>query len=143
MASCVLQSSNFASIADFIQAEELDFFTCDANEPKIDSLNDNTIEFFDNKDKGITAGLIFGANKVHNLSDSFKIYLRNSNKNTDAEPLAISHIISKKFNRRYDHIYCSRNWQPNTVIYPYNDSVNATSDHSAVIGDFSINNDDN
>ena len=133
------KSSNFSSIADFIQEENLDFFTCDANEPKTDSLNDDDIVFFDNKDKGINAGLIFGANKVHHLKDAFKIHLKNNNQKTNAEPLAISHIISKKFNRRYDHIYCNSNWQPKIVTYPYNDSIMASSDHSAVIGDFSLN----
>jgi len=132
------KTSNFASIADFIQEMNLDFFTCDANEPKTDSLHDDDIAFFNNKDNGVNAGLIFGANKVHNLKDAFKVYLETNNQKTNTEPLAISHIISKKFNRRYDHIYCNNNWQPSIVTYPYKDSIMATSDHSAVIGDFSL-----
>ena len=129
------KSSNFASIADFIQSENIDFFTCDANEPKIDSLDNESIKFFDNKDKGVNAGLIFGGNKIHDLNDALKVYLKGMRKNTNEEPLAVSHIISKRFKRRYDHIYCSDSWLPNKVVYPYNDSINATTDHSAVIAD--------
>ena len=48
-------------------------------------------------------------------------------------------VISKKYNKRYDHIYHSSNWRPNLVTYRYSQSIEASSDHSAVIGDFTLN----
>lgn len=132
------KSSNFASIADFIGSHPLDFFTCDANEPKNDALDNNDLEFFDNKDKGYNAGLILGSNKVHELSDAFKTYIINNNIEVISNPLATSHVIAKKIHKRYDHLYHTTSWQPNAVTYPYEASIDATSDHSAVIGDFTL-----
>ena len=97
--------------------------------------DDNKMEFFDNKDKGRKASLIFGPDKVQALHDVYKSYLINNNLTTQDNPLAISHVISNKNNRRYDHIYCNDNWVTIKVCYPYNNSIKATSDHSSVIGD--------
>lgn len=137
------KSSNFASIADFIHSNSLDFFTCDANEPKNDALNDKDLEFFDNKDKGYNASLILGSKKVHSLTDAFKTYIINNNIEANNNPLATSYVIAKKFHKRYDHVYHSTIWRPNAVIYPYKSSIEASSDHSAVIGDFTLHNDRN
>ncbi len=135
------KSSNFASIADFIHDSSLDLFTCDANEPQFDSLNDSDIEFFDNGDKGKKASLIFGKNKVHNLHDAFKLYLLNNGNVSHDEPLATSYITNgkTKTKRRYDHIYCKSSWEINNISYPFDKSKIASSDHSSVIGDFTIN----
>ncbi len=130
------KSSNFASIADFLYEHDLDFFTCDANEPKVDSINDSDIVFFDNKDKGKNASLILGADKVHALNDAYKTHRINSGGELDDNPLTTSHIISKKYHRRYDHIYHNNKWKVDAVVYPYNESIDASSDHSAIIGDF-------
>ena len=132
------KSSNFASITDFLSANPVDFFTCDANEPKCDSLDKDKIEFFDNRDKGFNAGLLFGKNKVHLLDDAFKSYILENNISATDDTLAISHIVSKKYNRRYDHIYYDTKWKVDCVQYPYENSITATSDHSAVIGDFTL-----
>lgn len=130
------KSSNFASLADFIDGNYMDFFTCDANEPKIDSIDDDEIEFFDDKDNGGNASLLFGEDKVHLLKDAFKTHIENTGAVDHLSPLAVSHVISKRFKRRYDHIYCSDKWKIKDVQYPFEDSVEASSDHSAVIGDF-------
>lgn len=134
------KSSNFASIAEYIinKEDNLDFFVCDANEPKIDSSDDDKIEFFDNKDKGLNAGLIFGKNKVHKLNDAYKKYINENGLQADTIPLAVSYVISKKLNKRYDHMYSSKSWMVNNVRYPYQDSIDASSDHSSVIGDFTF-----
>ena len=134
------KSSNFATLADFIYEENLDFFACDANEPKVDSLNVDEIEFFDNKDKGKNAALILGPFAMHNLKDTLKTHLINNNIEAKGSPLATSHIVSKKYQRRYDHIYHSSNWRVDSITHPYKDSIKATSDHSAVIGDFYLDN---
>ena len=133
------KSSNFASIADFIAeySHTLDFFTCDANEPKTDSLNDNEIEFWDNRDKGYNASLIFGCNKVHPLKDAYKVYIEKTGLEIKTSPLSISHINCGS-RRRYDFIYCSNKLDVQFVAYYYKESVDASSDHSMVIGDFSF-----
>jgi len=132
------KSSNFASIADFIHNNNLDFFTCDANEPKVDSINDKDIVFFDSKDKGKNAALIFGEDKVHSLSDAYKSYLLNNRLDTNQEPLATSHKVSNRIPKRYDHMYYSNRWKVKIVRYPFDRSIKATSDHSAIIGDFCL-----
>ncbi|RPH52222.1 MAG: hypothetical protein EHM85_03795 [Desulfobacteraceae bacterium] len=131
------KSSNFASIADFIaeKGQKLDFFTCDANEPKTDALDDDEVEFADNRDKGYNASLIFGKNKVHALRDAYKIHIQKSKLPIRTNPLATSHVNGGS-HRRYDFIYCSKEWDVQHVSYPYKESVSASSDHSIVIGDF-------
>mgnify|MGYP003588629008 CR=1 FL=1 len=131
------KSSNFASIADFIaeKGDTLDFFACDANEPKTDALDDNEVQFWDNRDKGSNASMIFGVNKVHTLRDAYKIYIQKSNIPARTNPLATSHVTGGS-HKRYDLIYCSKEWDVQYVSYPYEESVGASSDHSMVIGDF-------
>ncbi|MDA9004247.1 hypothetical protein N9J28_00410 [bacterium] len=133
------KASNFASIADFISSHALDFFSCDANEPKIDSLYYENLKFFDNGDKGRNASLIFGVDRVHELSDSYRQYVSFLGDQLDLDPMVTSHIIAKKYRRRYDHIFSSKAWSVLNVKYPYEESIQATSDHSAVIADFLFN----
>ncbi len=134
------KSSNFASIADFISehSDNLDFFTCDANEPKVDSLDDGKIVFWNRGDKGYNASLIFGSQKIHPLNDAYKLYLLKNGIKRRTDPLATSHI-NRGTPRRYDFIYCANTWDIQHIAYPYKESVNASSDHSMVIGDFSSN----
>ena len=102
------KASNFASIADFISSNALDFFSCDANEPKIDSLYYENLKFFDNGDKGRNASLIFGVDRVHDLSDSYRQYVSCQGDQVNHDPMAVSHIIAKRYRRRYDHIFSSK-----------------------------------
>jgi len=131
------KSSNFASIADFMEQHDnvLDFACFDANEPKMDSMDEQKLQFFDNRDKGRCASLILGENKVHSLNDSFVRFLKMKHERIQTNPLAVSYITGKE-KRRYDYILCSKKWQPIHVEYPYTNSINASSDHSIVIGDF-------
>jgi hypothetical protein len=133
------KSSNFASIADFIaeKGDTLDFFVCDANEPKTDALDDNEVEFWPRggRDKGFNANMIFGLNKVHTLRDAYKIHIQKSKLPIQTKPLATSHVNGGS-HKRYDFIYCSKEWDVLHVSYPYEESVSASSDHSIVIGDF-------
>lgn len=133
------KSSQYSALADFISSRYLDFFSCDANEPRIDALNENELIFFDQGDSGKSAGLLFGKNKVHQLSDAYKRYLNNKEKPGDLpSPLAVSYIVSKQKPRRFDHIYAADKWTVDRVSYPYEASIKASSDHSAVIGEFSL-----
>ena len=131
--------SNFASIVDFLyQENRLDFFSCDANEPKVDSLFESELEFWDNHDKGRYASLLFGQNKVHGLRDSLREFLIKRGQTVTSNPLVISHE-TRNNQRRYDFIYNSIRWTPLNIEYPYQESLNASSDHSMVIGDYELN----
>jgi len=133
------KSSQYTALADFMGSRYLDFFSCDANEPRIDALDENKVTFFDHGDAGKSAGLILGKTKVHQLSDAYKRYLmdKGNSDNLDS-PLAISHIASKHQPRRSDHIFAADKWTVDSLSYPYGASIKASSDHSAVIGEFSL-----
>lgn len=129
------KSSNFASLADFLEATTIDFLCCDANEPKTDSLRWSEVEFFNNRDKGQCAAMIFGEAPQHGLLDSYKQHLQNKGESANASPLAISHFVSGQ-PRRYDHILHSPQWQVVAMSYDYNSAKQATSDHAIVVADF-------
>ena len=132
------KASNFAAIADYLEAnKEIDFACFDANEPKVDSLNTRELEFWGkNGDHGEAASLILGANRVHNLEDSYRLFA-SANEVEDRE-LPISHL-TRGVPRRYDYILSSSRWQVVSVDYPYDSSIAATSDHSLVVSDFIAN----
>jgi len=124
------KGSNFASIAEFLHLNnDLDFFCCDANEPKIDSFDSDKLEFWEHKGRGRFASLIFGGNKVHHLNDTVT-----SNTKIFKE-LPVSYY-ARKVARRYDHIYKSDRWNTKELRYDYDNSKLASSDHSIIIGDF-------
>jgi hypothetical protein len=128
------KSSNFASIASFLYLHSIDLFTCDANEPKVDSYDEQLIECFDNRDKGKNASLLFGKNKVHDFVDSYKAYAKSVNLSIDS---GFTHITGKK-PKRYDFIYGNKNWKILSSTSYYKEAVNATSDHAILITDYSI-----
>jgi hypothetical protein len=131
------KSSNFATIADFMEqnTDILDFACFDANEPEIDSMDDDELRFWDNRDNGFNASLILGKNKVHCLDDSYVTFLKTQHMHINTNPLTVSHKTGNK-TRRYDYLLCSSKWRPNYVDYPYDRSILASSDHSIIIGDF-------
>lgn len=122
------KSSNFASLASFIDSHPIDIMTCDANEPKVDAINDEEIVFFDNRDKGKMASLLFGCNKIHNLKDTYKQYSIAHSQSLEA---GYTHITGNN-KKRYDHIYCRSNWKVLSSIVSYYESINASSDHGLV-----------
>lgn len=129
------KSSNFASIADFVESEDLDFLCCDANEPKTDSMLEAEVEFFDNRDKGRCAAMIFGCDSRHGLLDSYKTHLRSTGAEVKTSPLATSHLVAGR-PRRYDHIFHAPRWQVEAMSYDYDSAVRASSDHAIVVADF-------
>ncbi|MBK06231.1 MAG: hypothetical protein CL920_37310 [Deltaproteobacteria bacterium] len=131
------KSSNFASLADFLESESIDFLCCDANEPKVDSLNWAEVEFFNNRDKGRCAAMIFGESPQHALFDSFKVHLQNIGEGIEGSPLAVSHVVTGRYPRRYDHIFHSPQWEVEAMSYDYESAKKATSDHAVVVADFS------
>ena len=134
------KASNFAAIADFMEepSNQMDFACFDANEPEIDSFDENGLKFWDNKDKGYYASLILGKDRVHPLKDSLRTLLKNNGTVSVDTPLAVSYM-AQNIPRRYDHLYHSEKWNVLDVQYPFSKSIEASSDHSAVIGDFGLN----
>ena len=130
------KASNFASIADFLAENALDFFSCDANEPMVDSLDINKLEFFDNGDKGRCAALVFGKDKVHQLEDVWRSF--NLSQGILSVDPPISYVINSKVMKRYDFIYASPQLNPVGVQYLLDESILASSDHALVIADFEI-----
>lgn len=122
------KSSNFASIASYIHANSIDILSCDANEPKIDSISDIDLEFFDNRDKGQMASLLFGKNKIHKLIDTYKMYCI---KNSLDLAEGYTHIIGIN-KKRYDFIYCKEDWEIISSKSYYNEALSNTSDHALV-----------
>lgn len=131
------KSSNFASIASFLYENNIDIMSCDANEPSIDSLNDDEIICFDNRDKGKMASLLFGKDKMHNLVDSYKEYCRNYKKELEN---GYSHITGGK-KKRYDFIYCKKDWVIECSESNYLESIKYSSDHALVETLVNIGND--
>jgi hypothetical protein len=137
------KATNFASIADYLQLHgvELDFLCFDANEPVQDSMDVDKI-VFSSRDKGKVkrVALIMGSQKVHKLSDSYVEYLRSHGEVVTRDPLAVSYKTGtpkkKQVEKRYDYIMQSRRWRVTSCSYPYEESIAASSDHSAVIADF-------
>lgn len=130
------KSSNFASLADFLESDDLDFLCCDANEPKTDSMLEAEVQFFNNRDKGRCAAMIFGCDSRHGLLDSYKTHLRSTGKEAKTSPLATSYLVAGR-PRRYDHIFHAPRWQVEAISYDYDSAVRASSDHAIVLADFS------
>lgn len=122
------KGANFASIAEFLhETIDLDFFCCDANEPQVDSFDVNDVKFW--KENRKEASLIFGKNKVHHLCDPVQ---------TDPllfDTLPFSYMTGKTA-RRYDFIYRSDRWRTNRLEFYYDKSIEASSDHAMVAGQF-------
>jgi len=140
------KASNFASIADYLQLHgaELDFLCFDANEPKHDSMDPDKLEFslLSDKEKVKKLALIMGNQKVHKLCDSYVAYLRSRGEVVTRDPLAVSYKTGtpkkKQIEKRYDYVMQSLRWRVTNCEYPYDESIKATSDHSAVIADYEL-----
>lgn len=135
------KASNFSTIADYLEQDPaLDFLCFDANEPKTDSKKIRELEFWPgNGDKGRNASLIMGSDKVHSLEDSFRKYLHESSDHESIQ-LPITHSTNG-FGRRYDYVFSSPIWHVEAIHHPFEASLNASSDHSAVVVDFNALND--
>jgi hypothetical protein len=124
------KGSNFASIAEFLHSKiDLDFFCCDANEPKIDSFESDKLEFWEHNGRGRFASLIFGNDKVHQLIDAV------TSSPEIFKELPVSYY-TRNIPRRYDHIYRSDKWTTKKLIFDYDNSKSANSDHAILVGDF-------
>ncbi|MDD3777872.1 MAG: hypothetical protein PHH52_00620 [Patescibacteria group bacterium] len=134
------KSAQFAAIADFLNDKQFNFLCFDANEPKIDCYDISKLEFFDQKgDKGKPASLVFGVNRSHELSDSFRDYISiKKEEYLYKSPLEVSFIVTGDIKKRYDYIFSSSNWKVINLEYLYKESVTAGSDHALVLGGFRV-----
>jgi len=141
-----LKPKNFALIADYLRRnrKKIDFLCFDANEPRHDSMDLERLELSSKYDKGEVkkAALIMGAEKVHDLTDSYVDYLRSKGKAVTRDPLVVSYKTGtqgkKQVEKRYDYVMHSPKWHVVKCAYPYDESVATHSDHSAVIADFEL-----
>jgi hypothetical protein len=122
-----LRSSNFKLEVDLCLQKRV-------TSTKTDSFSASDIEFFDNRDGGKCAAMIFGVYPVHRLRDSFKSYLVENKLPTAITPLAKSHVVAGKA-RRYDHIFHAPEWRVTSMRYEYDLALTATSDHALVVAE--------
>lgn len=127
------KASNFMTIADHLEADtELDFLCFDANEPKTDARDEAQLEFWDgNGDRGRGASLIMGPDRPHHLTDSYRSFQQHPD---ILEPLPETHL-TRGNPRRYDYVFTAPWWSVTSIDHPFEASVAASSDHSAVIVD--------
>jgi hypothetical protein len=141
----IARASNFASIADYLQLHgaELDFLCFDANEPQQDNMDVNKLVFWPHLKVAVKkVALIMGSQKVHSLSDSYVEYLGSKREVVVRDPLAVSYRTGtakkEQAEKRYDYIMNARRWRVTHCEYPYEESVAATANHSAVVADFEL-----
>lgn len=131
------------------------WFGIDANTPEIDHPNfDKTRTHWHTGDRKLNGesgdDLLVASSKIHDLNDAYRLHL-NNNKQLLEEiiterpngPLAVSHRTGKRREsignpRRYDAVWMSDHYEVSNVIYPYDESVAAGSDHSLVVADLHL-----
>lgn len=135
-----IKDANFLLIADYLllHRSELDFLCFDANGPRHDSMDISKLEFSGLK----SLDRIMGPEKVHDLVDSYVDHLRNRSEVVTRDPLTVSYTKGRLGQRqtevRYDYIMHSPKWRVTNCEYPYQASIAARSDHSAVIADYEL-----
>lgn len=125
------KSIQFYSFAEAIYDLKPDIVSFDANEPEYDHYEIESMKFFDNKDKGMGAKIFFQSLGKNKLRDSYAS-MYDTNNYKEKEPLVISHIINKRFNKRYDFVFLNEKYKLVNCEYKLEESLNATSDHSLI-----------
>lgn len=94
--------------------------------------------------------LLVGPDKIHELVDALRLWIENDPCRLDDirrvrpnGPLAISYLTRRRGDRppnplRYDAVWVSKHFAVHDVQYPYEESVAAKSDHSAVVCDLKL-----
>jgi hypothetical protein len=136
------KSAQFASIASYIHEnkKDIDFLCFDANEPEIDHYDISKTQFYSQQgDKGLSANLVMGEKKVHELNDAYREFLKSKKDKgiTEEIPLTTSYIIGGKTNKRYDYIFSSKKWNVTNLEYKLEEGLSAGSDHAIALGEFS------
>lgn len=121
------KSLQFFSFAEALDKYKPDIVGIDANEPDIDHYYIEDMTFFDDNGKG--SRFFFNHLKEFGLKDSYAS-LYNKSKFKRGKPLITSHIISKKYHKRYDFIFT--NLKVKKCDYLYKKSIKAGSDHALI-----------
>ena len=145
------KSAQFTVLAEYLSVNtSTPVVLCgDFNEPKIDHLDQDKLEYFNQKgDQGKAASYILNPQGIHSLQDSYRIWLRNNKKEFQriekeqkysedllSAPLAVSHVVGGKSKKRYDYILVSPGWVVNDLQYLYEEAVQHGSDHALVVAD--------
>lgn len=148
------KSANFATIADYLNSRKgkPTILCCDLNEPKIDHIDINSNVYFNQGgDKGKYAELILNPKGIHNLKDSFRMWLRKNEpdynrikerqESTDKieySPLILSHKVRNTYSKRYDYIMVSPEFKVKSINYDYATGVAGGSDHAILTGKFEL-----
>ncbi len=146
------KSAQFMVLADYLSANiSIPTVLCgDFNEPKIDHVDQGKLEFFDQKgDQGKAASYILNPQGIHNLQDSYRLWLEQNEKELQrikreqetsedllSFPLAVSHLVGGKVKKRYDYILISPDWEVVDLQYLYEEAVQHGSDHAVVLAHF-------
>ncbi|MRH41571.1 hypothetical protein GH741_02650 [Aquibacillus halophilus] len=151
------KTTQYVGIAEYLHLHrDIPMICCfDANEPAVDHYDIEKVKFFNQAgDKGMGAALIMSSNPLHNMRDSYRTWLVENmdvfNEIKDKQqaaqdektlkyiPLTTSHIINKKYHKRYDYIFNSSNFNVKNVQYRLDESLKAGSDHAMVVTDYEI-----
>jgi len=124
----------YRRFAESINVFKPDILSMDANEPKVDHYCIDKIEYFDQGDAGKGAQIFFAELRKQNLVD---LYLEHYNPSNYiyGEPLAVSHIINGKKNRRYDFVFAKRDFSKVNIEYIYDEACDASSDHAIIVAE--------
>ena len=122
----------FFSFAEAIEMIRPDIVGIDANEPGVDSLNPDEVEYYDNGDKGRGAKTFFGTMRDVGLQDALA-FSPDVNRD-DKATLPYSYIVNKsKARKRYDFVYASTDHlkviSTEYKVGPLNDNI---SDHAPI-----------
>ena len=129
-----IKPQSMVSVANWLSAQEGPILLgMDANAPKEDYwVHSNNVYWW--KDEPV----LLGKEPVHHLRDLYRVYLQENPKyRVRDNPLAVSYRRGRGSVRtdcRYDFLYGTKEFQPRFIHYPYEESIEAGSDHAAVVG---------
>lgn len=147
------KTAQFIGVAEYLHQYRGQPFICcfDANEPEIDHVEMQKMKYFNQDgDQGRGAEMILGPKPVHRMKDAYRIWLdmhpelladlKQKQADMDSSqlrylPLAVSHLVSGKYPKRYDYIFVSEHFRVIHAEYRLEEAIRAGSDHAMVVAD--------
>ncbi|KZE36314.1 hypothetical protein AV656_14285 [Bhargavaea cecembensis] len=147
------KTAQFIGVAEYLHQYRGQPFICcfDANEPEIDHVEMQKMKYFNQAgDQGKGAEMILGPKPVHRMKDAYRIWLdmhpklladlKQKQADLDSSqlrylPLAVSHLVSRKYPKRYDYIFVSDHFKVIHAEYRLEEAIRAGGDHAMVIAD--------
>jgi len=152
----ILKPRQAVAIANWLkQVNKPIWFGIDANTPEIGHPSfDKTRTHWHTGDRNLKGepgdDLLVASSKIHELNDAYRLYLSKKKEDMDKiirefpdGPLAVSHRTGKRKGskgnaRRYDSVWVSNHYDVDNVMYLYEESIVAGSDHSLVLADLNL-----